>query len=156
MRKTDSATRGKSEDKRSPISSDFSPMANSLHISHTPPNSSCLRLIAVQMHHPSRLASRASTRSAGLSSSSIAAQLPIIKQSNVAHPLLCSTRPSLPLQPLQSFQTAYTTSRYISNMSTMPATNGHSKACCNIPPAVSQGYVAKGSYEQLGGIKTCK
>ncbi|KAI1130035.1 alpha/beta-hydrolase [Nemania abortiva] len=39
-------------------------------------------------------------------------------------------------------------------MSTMPAQHGHSEACCNIPPIVSQGYDAKGSYEELGGYKT--
>ncbi|GAW16428.1 hypothetical protein ANO14919_058550 [Xylariales sp. No.14919] len=39
-------------------------------------------------------------------------------------------------------------------MSTMPAQHGHSEACCNIPPIVSQGYNAKGSYEELGGYKS--
>ncbi|CAG8948247.1 unnamed protein product [Penicillium salamii] len=39
-------------------------------------------------------------------------------------------------------------------MSTMEATNGHNKACCNVPPVVSSDYVAKGSYSQLGGLKT--
>ncbi|KAK3365250.1 hypothetical protein B0T24DRAFT_429785 [Lasiosphaeria ovina] len=39
-------------------------------------------------------------------------------------------------------------------MTTMPATHGHSEACCNIPPVVSSGYSAKGSYEELGGFKT--
>jgi hypothetical protein len=41
-------------------------------------------------------------------------------------------------------------------MSTMPASHGHSEACCNIPPVVATGYVPKGSYETLGGMKTCK
>lgn len=41
-------------------------------------------------------------------------------------------------------------------MSTMPASHGHSEACCNIPPVVSKGYKAKGSYEEIGGYKTCK
>ncbi|KAJ2981544.1 hypothetical protein NQ176_g1958 [Zarea fungicola] len=41
-------------------------------------------------------------------------------------------------------------------MPPMPATNGHSHACCNIPPVVVEGYAAKGSYEQLGGTKTSK
>lgn len=40
-------------------------------------------------------------------------------------------------------------------MSTMPATHGHNEACCNIPPVVSKGYHAKGSYQELGGYKTC-
>ncbi|OTB01639.1 hypothetical protein M426DRAFT_265743 [Hypoxylon sp. CI-4A] len=39
-------------------------------------------------------------------------------------------------------------------MSVMPATHGHNEACCNIPPIVSEGYVPKGSYEELGGYKT--
>ncbi|KAI1506073.1 alpha/beta-hydrolase [Biscogniauxia marginata] len=39
-------------------------------------------------------------------------------------------------------------------MSTMPATHGHSAACCNIPPVVSKGYSAKGTYEELGGYKS--
>lgn len=41
-------------------------------------------------------------------------------------------------------------------MSTMPAQGGHSQACCNIPPVVSKGYQDKGSYEDVGGFKTCK
>ncbi|RAK79069.1 alpha/beta-hydrolase [Aspergillus fijiensis CBS 313.89] len=36
----------------------------------------------------------------------------------------------------------------------MPATHGHNEACCNIPPVVADGYIPKGSYEQLGGMKT--
>lgn len=40
-------------------------------------------------------------------------------------------------------------------MSTMPASHGHSQACCNVPPIVSKGYKAKGSYEEIGGYKTC-
>ncbi|ETS77822.1 hypothetical protein PFICI_09884 [Pestalotiopsis fici W106-1] len=39
-------------------------------------------------------------------------------------------------------------------MSTMPASHGHSEACCNIPPVQSKGYSAKGSYEEFGGYKT--
>ncbi|KAK7928916.1 dienelactone hydrolase [Apiospora marii] len=39
-------------------------------------------------------------------------------------------------------------------MSTMPATHGHNEACCNIPPIEASGYTAKGSYKQLGGMKT--
>ena len=41
-------------------------------------------------------------------------------------------------------------------MAAMPAVSGHSEACCNIPPVVSSEYVAKGTYEHLGGIKTCE
>ncbi len=40
-------------------------------------------------------------------------------------------------------------------MSTMPASHGHNEACCNIPPVVSKGYKAKGSYEEIDGLKTC-
>jgi hypothetical protein len=47
------------------------------------------------------------------------------------------------------------TTRNTATMSTMPAQHGHSEACCNIPPIVSKGYEAKGSYEELGGFKTC-
>lgn len=36
----------------------------------------------------------------------------------------------------------------------MPATGGHSKPCCNVPPVVSKGYQAKGTYEEIGGYKT--
>ncbi|KAH7175550.1 hypothetical protein EDB81DRAFT_874394 [Dactylonectria macrodidyma] len=39
-------------------------------------------------------------------------------------------------------------------MSTMPASHGHSQACCNVPPVVAKGYKAKGSYEEVGGYKT--
>ncbi|KAI1379117.1 Alpha/Beta hydrolase protein [Hypoxylon crocopeplum] len=46
------------------------------------------------------------------------------------------------------------TPRQTCKMSTMPAQHGHSEACCNIPPVVSKGYDAKGSYEELGGFKS--
>lgn len=36
----------------------------------------------------------------------------------------------------------------------MPATSGHSAACCNIPPVVSSGYAKKGAYSTVGGYKT--
>ncbi|KFA47864.1 hypothetical protein S40293_06456 [Stachybotrys chartarum IBT 40293] len=39
-------------------------------------------------------------------------------------------------------------------MSPMPATKGHSEGCCNVPPVVTKGYQAKGSYEEIGGYKT--
>lgn len=44
----------------------------------------------------------------------------------------------------------------VTTMATMSAAHGHSKACCNIPPIVSSGYVPQGTYEQLGGMKTCE
>lgn len=37
----------------------------------------------------------------------------------------------------------------------MPAQHGHSEACCNIPPVVAEGYVPKGTYITINGIKTC-
>ncbi|KAK4239326.1 Carboxymethylenebutenolidase [Achaetomium macrosporum] len=39
-------------------------------------------------------------------------------------------------------------------MSTMPASHGHNEACCNIPPVISTGYTAKGSYDEVNGMKT--
>jgi dienelactone hydrolase len=36
----------------------------------------------------------------------------------------------------------------------MPASHGHNEACCNIPPVVSTGYSAKGSFEDVDGLKT--
>ncbi|UZP37756.1 hypothetical protein NXS19_005572 [Fusarium pseudograminearum] len=39
-------------------------------------------------------------------------------------------------------------------MSTMPASHGHSEACCNIPPVVTKGYEARGTYKDIGGYKT--
>jgi hypothetical protein len=48
-------------------------------------------------------------------------------------------------------------SRPSSNMSgtKIPASHGHSEACCNIPPIVAEGYEPKGKYETINGIKTC-
>ncbi|KAI0837893.1 Alpha/Beta hydrolase protein [Hypoxylon sp. FL0890] len=46
------------------------------------------------------------------------------------------------------------TPRNTCKMSTMPAQHGHSEACCNIPPVVSKGYTAKGTYEDIGGYKS--
>lgn len=40
-------------------------------------------------------------------------------------------------------------------MSTMAASHGHNEACCNIPPVVAKGYKPRGSYEDIGGYKTC-
>lgn len=37
----------------------------------------------------------------------------------------------------------------------MPASHGHSEACCNIPPIVVEGYEPKGKYETINGMKTC-
>lgn len=48
-------------------------------------------------------------------------------------------------------------SRSSANMSgtKMPASHGHSEACCNIPPIVVEGYEPKGKYETINGMKTC-
>lgn len=61
-------------------------------------------------------------------------------------------RQSLPSQPKlrQDFSTQPL------KMSRMPASHGHNEACCNIPPVVSKGYQAKGTYEKIGDFKTCK
>ncbi|KAK0628626.1 hypothetical protein B0T17DRAFT_588700 [Bombardia bombarda] len=39
-------------------------------------------------------------------------------------------------------------------MSTVPASHGHSEACCNVPAIVTTGYSAIGGYEEIDGIKT--
>lgn len=36
----------------------------------------------------------------------------------------------------------------------MPATSGHSAACCNIPPVVADNYQGKGTYETIDNLKT--
>lgn len=71
---------------------------------------------------------------------------------NVPLPRHCCT-PSTPPSN-QAFRTAH--SSQFARMSTMQASHGHSEACCNIPPVQAKGYDAKGSYEELGGFKTCK
>lgn len=38
--------------------------------------------------------------------------------------------------------------------SSMPATGGHSAACCNIPPVASSGYQKKGDYQTVDNRKT--
>ncbi|KAA8636229.1 hypothetical protein SMACR_05023 [Sordaria macrospora] len=39
-------------------------------------------------------------------------------------------------------------------MSTMQACHGHNEACCNIPPVVTSGYNARGTYGEYDGLKT--
>ncbi|CAJ2504107.1 Uu.00g115010.m01.CDS01 [Anthostomella pinea] len=39
-------------------------------------------------------------------------------------------------------------------MSTMQAQHDHSQACCNVPPVVAKNYSERGSYEELGGMKS--
>ncbi|KAI1778911.1 Alpha/Beta hydrolase protein [Hypoxylon cercidicola] len=66
---------------------------------------------------------------------------------------LAQTR-NLSSQPNRNPLSPSSTPRSTCKMSTMPAQHGHSEACCNIPPVVSKGYSAKGSYEELGGFKS--
>lgn len=40
-------------------------------------------------------------------------------------------------------------------MSSFPPASHPSAACCSIPPVVATGYEEKGTYEELGGYKTC-
>nr|CDN29925.1 Putative protein of unknown function [Podospora anserina] len=50
--------------------------------------------------------------------------------------------------------TFFSVKQQAAKMSTMQASHGHNQACCNIPPVVSKGYSAKGSYEEIDGFKT--
>ncbi|KAI1815647.1 alpha/beta-hydrolase [Poronia punctata] len=54
----------------------------------------------------------------------------------------------------QITKTRTNTKNNAATMSTMPAQHGHSEACCNIPPIVTEGYESKGRYEELGGYKS--
>ena len=35
----------------------------------------------------------------------------------------------------------------------MEGIDGHSAACCNIPPVIPKGYAPKGKYETVGGLE---
>ncbi|KAL7962576.1 Alpha/Beta hydrolase protein [Trichoderma compactum] len=78
------------------------------------------------------------------------------------HPQLqtcCQLQPLLQSQPEPQHHRHYhhqsaATAAQSRIMSAMPASHGHSAACCNIPPIVSKGYQPKGSYEEIGGWKT--
>ena len=63
----------------------------------------------------------------------------------------CWDRSFQPILPQNKFAQIATMSS-----EAMPACHGHNEACCNIPAVVASGYTAKGSYEELGGLKTCK
>ncbi|KAI1323577.1 hypothetical protein F5Y16DRAFT_333265 [Xylariaceae sp. FL0255] len=70
-----------------------------------------------------------------------------------------NTTPAITLPPfgascLHSTNTFRTTTLARRSLSTMSAQHGHSEACCNIPPIVSKGYDAKGTYDEVGGFKT--
>ena len=122
-----------------------------------------------------RRATTAIASSFGCGSSGGAAQGPppllsYINNSNFQpqYPICSSLCPSLPISTTLTNTT--TTSRTLHStpnktlfnqqlnnrkMSTIPAQHGHSEACCNVPAVISKGYDAKGSYEELGGFKTC-
>ena len=59
--------------------------------------------------------------------------------------------------PTTRLAVKYHSSRTSATMSgtKMPASHGHSEACCNIPPIVVEGYEPKGKYETINGMKTC-
>ncbi|KAM5466594.1 putative carboxymethylenebutenolidase [Microsporum audouinii] len=67
-----------------------------------------------------------------------------LQPTNISQQLTKACPPSLSIRPCLQ----------VAAMSTMPATHGHNEACCNIPPVITSGYVPKGSYEPLGGLKT--
>ncbi|KAI1456329.1 Alpha/Beta hydrolase protein [Annulohypoxylon moriforme] len=83
-----------------------------------------------------------------------------IKSSSSALPSCCSATRSVETSQSKSIvsQQIPRLSRVpilqVANMSTMSASHGHNMACCNIPPVVSHGYVATGSYHELGNYKT--
>jgi hypothetical protein len=68
----------------------------------------------------------------------------------------------LPVQNKPFLSTRLAIKHYSSRVSAtmsgtkMPASHGHSEACCNIPPIVVEDYEAKGKYETINGMKTCK
>lgn len=66
-----------------------------------------------------------------------------------SHALISSTPPRHHRQTLSQPTSAQT-----ATMSTMPASHGHNEACCNIPPVVATGYKPKGTYEEVGGLKS--
>lgn len=83
----------------------------------------------------------------------------ISTSSSVAVPSIATPRASLNPIAESRNPSPLTLIRNISHaatMSTMPAAHGHNEACCNIPPIEASVYTAKGCYEQLGGMKTCK
>lgn len=57
---------------------------------------------------------------------------------------------SLKTQPTSRARIITIPHRYKVNME---AQQGHSKACCNVPPAVSKGYKEKGKYIDLNGMQ---
>lgn len=98
------------------------------------------------MRQSGRLATKTSLPSAGFS--------PLAQAARAQRPApVLSSLSSTCLSALQPSRAPYAAARHIASMS-MPGTSGHGRACCNIPPVVAEGYVAKGSYEQLGGSKT--
>jgi len=72
----------------------------------------------------------------------------------------CSLQPILPHRNFsnrhyvaRSSERLFTSSS--AAMSSFPPASHPSAACCSIPPVVSTGYQEKGSYEEVGGLKSC-
>jgi hypothetical protein len=84
------------------------------------------------------------------------ASLPRSTTSSSCRSLLTHANTNSLRRPVHYIPRASHTSTKNATMSTMPPQHGHSEACCNIPPIVAKGYDTKGSYEELGGYKTCK
>ncbi len=73
-----------------------------------------------------------------------------------ASPLRKQTRPhTSAAYPNPAARASFTSTSFSMSASTMPAQHGHSQACCNIPPVVSEGYQEKGAYDEVDGLKTC-
>ncbi|KAI1765737.1 Alpha/Beta hydrolase protein [Hypoxylon sp. FL1150] len=73
---------------------------------------------------------------------------------SISTPLAQSRNLTQSNRSLHLFNQSQLIPRSTCKMSTMPAQHGHSEACCNIPPVVSKGYDAKGTYEEVGGFKS--
>ncbi|QBZ66251.1 hypothetical protein PoMZ_13224 [Pyricularia oryzae] len=99
-------------------------------------------------------ASAASIRSARRPLSSSLRALAAVQQQNdittgARSSVFTKTKTKTSVKPIESKNIVQ-----IAKMSTMEATAGHSKACCNVPPVVESGYEKKGTYEEVGGYKT--
>lgn len=103
--------------------------------------------------------SSSSLRGPSRANKSAASQILSYRASNLlprASPIAAArAQPSHPQQQLRSPALRQSFLHQSPKMSTMPASHGHSQPCCNIPPVISTGYQAKGSYEEIGGFKTC-
>ncbi|KAL6694778.1 Alpha/Beta hydrolase protein [Trichoderma pleuroticola] len=111
------------------------------------------------MKHLRRLSSTSASASASASIAGPRSNLHSSPSTFIpSHPQLqtcCRPQPLLQSQPKpQHHRQSAVAAAQTRIMSTMPASHGHSAACCNIPPIVSKGYQPKGSYEEVGGYKT--